>query len=172
MDALKARRQAAADEVVRRRTRQQEQFWTFRDDALGSTSKIPNQPDYYPGWEDSAVDPKRLGDYMRKFRADARRVRLRRLDLRPLRPRLRARQHQLRSLHGGRHREVPRVRHEDGAHLRRARRLALRRTRRRAGARRAAADHVRRRTRRSVLGVQVDLGSAAQDESRQSRASV
>jgi FAD/FMN-containing dehydrogenase/Fe-S oxidoreductase len=46
---------------------QQERFWTFRDDALGSTSKIPNQADYYPGWEDSAVDPKRLGDYVRKF---------------------------------------------------------------------------------------------------------
>jgi FAD/FMN-containing dehydrogenase/Fe-S oxidoreductase len=48
---------------------QQERLWTFRDEALGSTSKIPNQPDYYPGWEDSAVDPKRLGDYLRKFQA-------------------------------------------------------------------------------------------------------
>ncbi len=46
---------------------QQQRFWTFRDDALGATSKIPNQADYYPGWEDSAVDPKRLGDYVRKF---------------------------------------------------------------------------------------------------------
>ena len=48
---------------------QQEQFWAFRDNALGATSKIPNQADYYPGWEDSAVDPKRLGDYIRKFQA-------------------------------------------------------------------------------------------------------
>lgn len=48
---------------------QQTRLWTFRDEALGSTSKIPNQPDYYPGWEDSAVDPKRLGDYLRKFQA-------------------------------------------------------------------------------------------------------
>jgi FAD/FMN-containing dehydrogenase/Fe-S oxidoreductase len=48
---------------------QQAQLWAFRDEALGSTSKIPNQPDYYPGWEDSAVDPKRLGDYLRKFQA-------------------------------------------------------------------------------------------------------
>ncbi|HEX4012808.1 MAG TPA: FAD-binding and (Fe-S)-binding domain-containing protein [Candidatus Cybelea sp.] len=47
----------------------QEQFWAFRDNALGATSKIPNQTDYYPGWEDSAVDPKRLGDYIRKFQA-------------------------------------------------------------------------------------------------------
>ncbi|MDQ2679957.1 MAG: FAD-binding oxidoreductase [Candidatus Eremiobacteraeota bacterium] len=48
---------------------QQKQLWAFRDEALGSTSKIPNEPDYYPGWEDSAVDPKRLGDYLRKFQA-------------------------------------------------------------------------------------------------------
>ncbi len=48
---------------------QQERFWTFRDNALGATSKIPNQTDYYPGWEDSAVDPKRLGDYIRRFQA-------------------------------------------------------------------------------------------------------
>lgn len=47
--------------------KEQERLWRFRDNALGSTSKIPNQPDYYPGWEDSAVDPKRLGDYLRKF---------------------------------------------------------------------------------------------------------
>ena len=49
-------------------------------------------------------------------------------------------------------------------------RFAFRRTRRRAITRRAVANHVRRRTRASVLGVQVDLGSAAQDESRQGRA--
>jgi FAD/FMN-containing dehydrogenase/Fe-S oxidoreductase len=49
--------------------KQQEQFWVFRDNALGATSKIPDQADYYPGWEDSAVDPKRLGDYIRKFQA-------------------------------------------------------------------------------------------------------
>ena len=45
----------------------QKQLWAFRDNALGSTSKIPNQPDYYPGWEDSAVDPLRLGEYLRVF---------------------------------------------------------------------------------------------------------
>jgi FAD/FMN-containing dehydrogenase/Fe-S oxidoreductase len=48
---------------------EQKNLWTFRDAALGATSKIPNQADYYPGWEDSAVDPTRLGDYLRKFQA-------------------------------------------------------------------------------------------------------
>jgi len=47
----------------------QARFWRFRDNALGATSKIPNQADYYPGWEDSAVDPKRLGDYIRRFQS-------------------------------------------------------------------------------------------------------
>ena len=46
---------------------EQRQFWMLRDDALGATSKVPNQADYYPGWEDSAVDPERLGDYLRRF---------------------------------------------------------------------------------------------------------
>ena len=40
---------------------QQVQLWAFRDNALGATSKIPNQADYYPGWEDSAVDPEAPG---------------------------------------------------------------------------------------------------------------
>ena len=46
---------------------QQQQLWAFRDNALGATSKVPDRPDYYPGWEDSAVDPHRLGDYLRNF---------------------------------------------------------------------------------------------------------
>ncbi|HET9029062.1 MAG TPA: FAD-binding and (Fe-S)-binding domain-containing protein, partial [Candidatus Aquilonibacter sp.] len=44
-------------------------LWALRDAGLGSTSKIPNEPDFYPGWEDSAVDPKDLGDYLRDFQA-------------------------------------------------------------------------------------------------------
>ena len=40
-------------------------LWEIRESGLGSTSKIPNDPDFYPGWEDSAVDPKDIGDYLR-----------------------------------------------------------------------------------------------------------
>ncbi|HXF35461.1 MAG TPA: FAD-binding and (Fe-S)-binding domain-containing protein [Candidatus Acidoferrales bacterium] len=43
------------------------QLWEVRESGLGSTSKIPNEPDFYPGWEDSAVAPGRLGDYLRAF---------------------------------------------------------------------------------------------------------
>ena len=31
----------------------------------GSTSKIPHDPDFYPGWEDSAVAPEDVGNYLR-----------------------------------------------------------------------------------------------------------
>ncbi len=46
---------------------EQKRLWEVRESGLGSTSKIPNLPDFYPGWEDSAVDPKRLGEYLRDF---------------------------------------------------------------------------------------------------------
>ena len=40
-------------------------LWKIREAGLGSTSKIPNLPDFYPGWEDSAVAPKDVGNYLR-----------------------------------------------------------------------------------------------------------
>jgi FAD/FMN-containing dehydrogenase/Fe-S oxidoreductase len=46
---------------------EEQRLWEVRESALGSTSKIPNEPDFYPGWEDSAVDPSCLGDYLREF---------------------------------------------------------------------------------------------------------
>jgi FAD/FMN-containing dehydrogenase/Fe-S oxidoreductase len=42
-------------------------LWEIRESGLGSTSKIPNLPDFYPGWEDSAVGPEQLGAYLRDF---------------------------------------------------------------------------------------------------------
>ena len=68
MEAFKAKGDPPSMKLIEDKE-QQAQLWTFRDEALGSTSKIPNQPDYYPGWEDSAVDPAQLGDYLRKFQA-------------------------------------------------------------------------------------------------------
>jgi FAD/FMN-containing dehydrogenase/Fe-S oxidoreductase len=66
MSAVAARRGAPSTKLVEGRS-QQKALWAFRDEALGSTSKIPGEPDYYPGWEDSAVHPERLGDYLRVF---------------------------------------------------------------------------------------------------------
>lgn len=39
----------------------------MREAGLGVTSKIPNEPDFYPGWEDAAVPAHRLGEYLREF---------------------------------------------------------------------------------------------------------
>lgn len=42
-------------------------LWSVREAALAATARIPGQPDTWPGWEDSAVPPERLGDYLRDF---------------------------------------------------------------------------------------------------------
>ncbi|MGH3745615.1 MAG: FAD-binding and (Fe-S)-binding domain-containing protein, partial [Mycobacteriales bacterium] len=40
-----------------------------REDALGATSRRAGQPDAWAGWEDAAVPPERLGDYLRDLLA-------------------------------------------------------------------------------------------------------
>ena len=46
---------------------EEKQLWRIRESGLGSTSKIPNLPDFYPGWEDSAVAPENVGGYLREL---------------------------------------------------------------------------------------------------------
>jgi FAD/FMN-containing dehydrogenase/Fe-S oxidoreductase len=45
--------------------KQEDLVWQIRESGLGSTSKIPHDPEFYPGWEDSAVAPKDVGNYLR-----------------------------------------------------------------------------------------------------------
>jgi FAD/FMN-containing dehydrogenase/Fe-S oxidoreductase len=40
-------------------------LWEVREGGLGSTAFPPDGKDHWPGWEDSAVPPERLGDYLR-----------------------------------------------------------------------------------------------------------
>jgi FAD/FMN-containing dehydrogenase/Fe-S oxidoreductase len=47
---------------------EQEKLWQVRESGLGATARVPGQPDTWPGWEDSAVPPERMGDYMRELR--------------------------------------------------------------------------------------------------------
>ena len=42
-------------------------LWQIRESGLGATSKIPDDPDFYPGWEDSAVAPEDVGKYLREL---------------------------------------------------------------------------------------------------------
>ncbi|MEO9138929.1 MAG: FAD-linked oxidase C-terminal domain-containing protein [Jatrophihabitans sp.] len=43
--------------------------WAVRESGLGAAARVPGQADTHPGWEDAAVDPARLGGYLREFRA-------------------------------------------------------------------------------------------------------
>jgi FAD/FMN-containing dehydrogenase/Fe-S oxidoreductase len=40
-------------------------LWNIREGGLGATAFPPDGRDHWPGWEDSAVPPPRLGDYLR-----------------------------------------------------------------------------------------------------------
>jgi FAD/FMN-containing dehydrogenase len=43
--------------------------WEIRDAGLGASARVPNQADTWEGWEDSAVSPDDIGNYLRDFRA-------------------------------------------------------------------------------------------------------
>lgn len=49
----------------------QKRIWSIRENGASAThlSIDPNSPDASVGWEDAAVDPNRLGDYLRAFQA-------------------------------------------------------------------------------------------------------
>ncbi|HEX7127671.1 MAG TPA: FAD-linked oxidase C-terminal domain-containing protein, partial [Thermodesulfobacteriota bacterium] len=44
-------------------------IWRVREAGLGATANVPGRPLTWEGWEDSAVPPDRLGDYLRELRA-------------------------------------------------------------------------------------------------------
>jgi FAD/FMN-containing dehydrogenase/Fe-S oxidoreductase len=43
----------------------EKKLWAIRESGLGATARVPGMADTWPGWEDSAVDPEDLGDYLR-----------------------------------------------------------------------------------------------------------
>ncbi|MBB2891504.1 FAD-binding and (Fe-S)-binding domain-containing protein [Flexivirga oryzae] len=43
----------------------EDDLWAVRESGLGATAHVPGEPDTWEGWEDSAVDPSDLGDYLR-----------------------------------------------------------------------------------------------------------
>jgi FAD/FMN-containing dehydrogenase/Fe-S oxidoreductase len=46
-----------------------DRIWAVRESALGASAFAPGEPDAWPGWEDSAVPPERLGSYLRELRS-------------------------------------------------------------------------------------------------------
>ncbi|GGX23164.1 oxidoreductase [Streptomyces lomondensis] len=47
----------------------QRALWRIREDAAGTATRMPDGREAWPGWEDCAVPPARLGAYLRDFRA-------------------------------------------------------------------------------------------------------
>ncbi|MGW3494719.1 FAD-binding and (Fe-S)-binding domain-containing protein [Streptomyces sp. NPDC001020] len=46
----------------------QRALWRLREDASGTATRMPDGTEAWPGWEDCAVPPARLGEYLRDFR--------------------------------------------------------------------------------------------------------
>ncbi|MDQ6679010.1 MAG: FAD-binding oxidoreductase [Acidobacteriota bacterium] len=46
----------------------EERLWEVRESSLGTAAWVPGEPPTWPGWEDSAVSPDRVGDYLRDLR--------------------------------------------------------------------------------------------------------
>jgi FAD/FMN-containing dehydrogenase/Fe-S oxidoreductase len=47
---------------------EQRALWRIREDASGTATRMPDRTEAWPGWEDCAVPPGRLGAYLRDFR--------------------------------------------------------------------------------------------------------
>jgi len=48
--------------------KEEEMVWQARESGLGATARVPGEPDTWEGWEDSAVPPEKLGQYLRELR--------------------------------------------------------------------------------------------------------
>ncbi|MFF5258158.1 FAD-binding and (Fe-S)-binding domain-containing protein [Actinomadura viridis] len=48
---------------------EEERVWRVREAGLGATAYPPRGPETHEGWEDAAVPPDRLGDYLRDFQS-------------------------------------------------------------------------------------------------------
>lgn len=48
---------------------EQRAIWRLREDGAGLATRLPDGSEAWPGWEDAAVPPERLGDYLRGFDA-------------------------------------------------------------------------------------------------------
>ena len=48
---------------------EEQKLWEIRESGLGASAYPPGSADHYEGWEDTAVPPGKLGDYLRDFQA-------------------------------------------------------------------------------------------------------
>ncbi|WP_030688387.1 FAD-binding and (Fe-S)-binding domain-containing protein [Streptomyces sp. NRRL B-1347] len=64
-----ARAADCVDAVVVTDAAAQRALWRVREDASGTATRMQDGSEAWPGWEDCAVPPARLGPYLRDFRA-------------------------------------------------------------------------------------------------------
>ena len=48
---------------------EEKKIWELREQGLGATANVPGLPLSWPGWEDAAVPPERIGACLREFKA-------------------------------------------------------------------------------------------------------
>ncbi len=48
--------------------KQEAKIWEIRESGLGATAWVPGEPMTVPGWEDTAVAPEHIGDYLKDLR--------------------------------------------------------------------------------------------------------
>ncbi|MEV8565399.1 FAD-linked oxidase C-terminal domain-containing protein [Streptomyces sp. NPDC051322] len=72
MEWLTTEKGYARDRIVMARSAQEGgnsgDLWAIREGGLGSTAFPPDGKDHWPGWEDSAVPPSRIGEYIKALR--------------------------------------------------------------------------------------------------------
>ena len=69
IEAVKNERKQLVEAKLVLDREQQEHLWGVREAALGATAFVPDEPNAWPGLEDSAVPPLRTGEYLRDLRA-------------------------------------------------------------------------------------------------------
>ena len=103
MSELKARARRRRHEALHRQEGGA-MVWELREAGLGATARIPDRPDNWEGWEDAAVPPEKVGDYLRDFRKLLDKYGYAVRALRALRPGLHPHADRLRPQDGRRHR--------------------------------------------------------------------
>ncbi|MGP3979185.1 FAD-binding and (Fe-S)-binding domain-containing protein [Streptomyces sp. 8N114] len=67
-ELCRAAREGTTDHALVTEPAGQRALWRVREDASGTATRMPDGAEAWPGWEDCAVPPPRLGAYLRDFR--------------------------------------------------------------------------------------------------------
>lgn len=68
MDHLKQQKSPPQSMKLYDNPKHEQMIWDVREGSLGSTAWVPGHPDTWPGFEDSAVPPDKVADYLRDLR--------------------------------------------------------------------------------------------------------